>query len=671
MLKKKFCLLVSIASISLSVFCTTKANAASPEVKRVWGADRYETCSKIVQEGWKSQSQYAVIVNGENFPDALSASVLAKKYDAPILLTEDNSLGDKTYSELKRLGVKKVFIVGGKSVVTPGIENSINNMGIDTQRLSGEDRNETSAAVANEIGTENGVIITTDNDFTDALSIAPMAAKYQMPIILMPKNDMPSSIEKFMAGKSIPKTYIIGGTDVISEDTALKFPSVERIEGKDKYERNINIINAFGDKVDLSNVCIAYSEEFADALSGSAFAAINGNPIILMGDKDNVSTKYFLSTKENEIKNVTVFGGDAGIKDSQLQNLFNSSVSDSDDSKNTPSTNEDIENNGSIVVKQGDWIYYSTKNGTSSVNGKLYKEKSDGSGKIKLSDDFAKKIWINGEYIYYINYYGESQRNSFYRIKIDGTERSELATDAPSCVNFKGNYIYYTKYDKIDSDKFSMYKMKNNGTEKQAIGNEHGMYLTLKDDYLYYANLNDSSKIYKIKIDGSDKKLLCEDSAERYMNVAGNWIYYCDNENNNLYRIKLDGSEKQKLNNANSRNINIVENYIYYSAIDENDNGLLYKMKLDGSENKMLSDADCSTAVEVHNDYVYCSGFNSKGIYRIKTDGNGYEKISESKSVISLYTTGNWVYYVDFMSGDMTSILHRMKLDGSSDERVE
>ncbi|NMM64745.1 DUF5050 domain-containing protein [Clostridium sp. P21] len=669
MLKNKFCLLVSIAAISLSVLYTTKAEAAFPEVKRIWGADRYETCSKIVQEGWKSTSEYAVIVNGENFPDALSASVLAKKYNAPILLAKGSTLGDKTYSELKRLKVKNVFIVGGTGVITTSVENTLKNMGITTERLSGQDRDETSALVANKIGTENGVILTTDDDFTDALSIAPIAARYQMPIVLMPKEGIPSSVEKVMAGKNVPKTYIIGGTNVISEDIALKFPSVERIDGKDKYERNINIIKAFGDKIDFSNICMAYSEQFADALSGSVFAAERANPIILMGDKSSLYTKYFLTTKESQIKNITVFGGTSGIKELQVQDVFN--VSNDNNSSNTPDANGDVENNGSSAVKKGDWIYYSVNNGTSAVRGKLYKEKSDGSSKIKLSDDFAKKIWINGDYIYYFNYYGEEQSNSFYKMKIDGTERSEVTTDAPTYVNFQGDYIYYAKYDKVYSDKFSIYKINKNGTGKESIGNAHGMYLFVKDNWLYYANLDDGSKIYKMGTDGSSKQLLCEDSAENYMNVVGDWIYYCDNENNNLYRIKLDGSEKQKLNNAKTRNISIAGNYIYYTAMDENDNGLLYKMKLDGSESKMLSDVDCSTALEVHDDYIYCCGFNSNGIYRIKTDGTGYEQISKNKSVISLYVAGNWIYYVDFMSGNKSTKLHRMKLDGSLDNTVE
>ncbi|AKA72290.1 cell wall-binding repeat-containing protein [Clostridium scatologenes] len=670
MLKKKFCLLVSVAAVGLSMLCTSKVNAAFPEVKRIWGADRYETCSKIVQEGWKSTSEYAVIVNGENFPDALSSSVLAKKYNAPILLAKGSTLGDKTYNELKRLKVQHVFIVGGTAVITPSVESTMKSMGITTERLSGQDRNETSASVAEKIGTDNGVILTTDNDFTDALSIAPMAARYQMPIILMPKDGIPGSVEKFMAGKNISKAYIIGGADVISEDTALKFPNVERIDGNNKYERNINIIKAFGDKVNFSNVCMAYSEQFADALSGSVFAAQGANPIILMGDKSSEYTKYFLTTKESEIKNITVFGGTSGIKELHEQDVFNGTSGDN--SNDISNTSDYLENNGSIAVKQGDWIYYSGSNGASSATGNFFKEKNDGSGKVKLSDDIAQKIWIQGDYIYYISYHGQNQKSSFYKMKNDGTERGQLTTDIPTCVNFQGDYIYYIKYDNTSVDNLKICKIKKDGTGKQAIGNERGMYLSVKDDWLYYADLDDGSKIYKMRTDGSDKQLLCGDSALNYMNVVGDWIYYCNSdENNNLYRVKIDGSGKQKLNNSNSRNINIVGSYIYYSAMDENDNGSLYKMKVDGSQNKILSNMDCSTAVAVHDDYIYCTGFNSKGIYRIKNDGTGYELISKNAYVISLYVTGNYVYYIEFMSGDINSRLYRMNLDGTSNETIQ
>ncbi|WPC43921.1 cell wall-binding repeat-containing protein [Clostridium sp. JS66] len=313
--------------LTLCIISTAPVKATSSiEIKRLWGVDRYATCSEIVKEGWAS-SDYAVIVNGENFPDALSASALAKKYNAPILLTQSNSLDKNALNHLKRLKVKSVFIVGGNSVINKSIENYIkNNLGIQTKRYNGIDRNETSTKVAEQIGTDNGIIIALDSEFADALSAAPIAGKLNIPIILVPKDYIPSSVKNFISDKNIPKTYVLGDTDIISDNVASQFPNTQRIIGKDKYERNINIIKTFEDKLDLNSGCLAYSGAFADALSGSAFAALSGNPVILVGDTPTQVTSDFI--KSNHFNKLNVLGGVAGIKDETLTNLTSSQNDD-------------------------------------------------------------------------------------------------------------------------------------------------------------------------------------------------------------------------------------------------------------------------------------------------------------------------------------------------------
>lgn len=319
---KKLIKSFSVFSIILMAL-NTNVKAESIETKRLWGTDRYATCSEIVNEGWKS-SEYVVIVNGLNFPDALSASTLAKKYSAPILLTETEKLDDNTYSQIKRLKVKKAFIVGGTGVISSKVENQLHKLDINTERFSGIDRTETSVAVAEQIGTSNGIILTTDSSYTDALSAAPIAAKLQIPIILIPKDSIPSSVSNFVKEKNIPKTYVLGGQDLISENVASKFNNVQRISGNDKYERNINIIDAFSDKFDFSSVCLAYAKDFADALSGSAFAALQGNPIVLVGDNSTAITKKFAASRS--FNKLYVLGGTAGIKEDTVCSLTNNKV---------------------------------------------------------------------------------------------------------------------------------------------------------------------------------------------------------------------------------------------------------------------------------------------------------------------------------------------------------
>ncbi len=219
--------------------------------------------------------------------------------------------------------MKKVFIVGGPGVVGPEVEEQLNAIGISTERFYGADRTATSIVVAGQIGTSNGIILTTDSDYTDtSLSAAPIAAKLQIPIILMPKDSVPDSVSNFISGKNISKTYILGDENLISDSVASQFPNVQRISGMDKYDKNINIINTFKDKFDFSNVCLAYSETFADALSGSAFSALNGNPIVLVGDYPSKYTKDFFKDEKDKISKVTIFGGTAGIKDYEVGDII-------------------------------------------------------------------------------------------------------------------------------------------------------------------------------------------------------------------------------------------------------------------------------------------------------------------------------------------------------------
>lgn len=306
-----------VLALVLAVATPAKAESLI-ESKRLWGNDRYETCAEVVNDQWTS-SDYAVIVNGENFPDALSASALAKKYNAPILLTQSNKLDTNTLNELKRLKVKNVFIVGGDFVVNKSVEQAIKSLGIQTTRYSGQDRNETSVKVAEQIGTDNGIIVSIDDDFIFALSASPMAGKLNMPIILVPKDRIPTSVKNFISSKSIPKTYVLGGSSVISDEVISNFPSVERIVGTNTYENNIKIIEAFADKLDLNSAYLAYSEKFADALSGSAPAALNGNPIILVGDKPSDETLNFI--RSQHFSKFKVLGGEAGISKSTLEYL--------------------------------------------------------------------------------------------------------------------------------------------------------------------------------------------------------------------------------------------------------------------------------------------------------------------------------------------------------------
>lgn len=324
---KRIACLLSI-SLCLSFGAGTRAKAAvNPE--RIWGANRYDTSVSISRNGWNATSDYAVVVSGEGFGDALSAAPLAKKYNAPILLVSKDKLDNQSDSnlniseELSRLKVKKVFLIGGTGVVSTNVENTVKNKGIEVERISGADRYATSVEVAKKVGTDNGIVVATGEDFPDALSIAPIAATKGMPIILVPKNNITPELKGYIdSNNKISKTYVIGSNDVVSDEVSKQFPNVERILGEDEYKRNLNIVDKFSKDLHLDTVYVASRSGFADSLSGSALAALTSSPIILVGDNSKNYAQDYFKNNLNNIGQVNVLGGEGVVKTAQLQSLL-------------------------------------------------------------------------------------------------------------------------------------------------------------------------------------------------------------------------------------------------------------------------------------------------------------------------------------------------------------
>lgn len=648
--KKLLAITVALGIVSFSI---TNVSAQT-QTKRLWGNNRYETGASIVKDGWQTNSYYAVIVNGENFPDALSAAPLAQKFNAPILLTEDNNLNSNTAEQLKRLNVKNVIIVGGQGVVSTNVEKAINDLGIQTTRYKGEDRGETSVKVASQIGARNGIIVAIDDDYTDALSAAPIAASLQMPIILVSKNTVTSSLRNFILMNNIPKTYILGDTSIISDTVANMFPNVQRITGSDKYERNINVIKAFENNMNFSNVCVAYSEQFADALSGSVFAAANRNPIILIGDEVESCTDNFVKNKLSSIKNITVLGGSAGIKDNLVSKLVSGSSGSSDNNSVNLNDNEgnslgNLRNGGFIVEKDG-WIYY-VKGGN-----KLCKARVNGTEETKLADvRNARSLNVVGNNIYYVGYSGDasdihsqSKYVSIYQCSINGAGSSTLTSEEER--NFgKGYYymqvdgrwvLYSLDYPYItkESANFydSFYRLNLDTREIKSSSTNYFKSFAVDNGMIYFSTLGDN-RIRKMPTSGNrdddgevSNKEIDLGLKGTVLDIEDGYIYYND-ENGDTYRAKENGTEKIKITSIPEKFI-ISGDWMYYVAPGKDKLYQLRKIKIDGTQDTGLN------AYKVNNfaitgDWIYYRSSGSGNIYRIRLDGTSREQFPDKIAI--------------------------------------
>jgi len=289
------------------------------EFSRLGGYDRYDTSALISKKGW-TKSDYAILAYGGDFADALSAAPLAGKYSAPILLTQNDVLPKSIDDEIKRLGVKELFIVGGTGVISAGVETALKAQSIKVTRISGQTRYDTAVAVAGHLGTGQEVFLVSGENFPDALSIASYAASQQIPILLTSKNSLPKGVKDYIDNYGINKVYTIGGTGVIADVTTSQLPGVERIYGNDRYETNFEVWAKFD--FDTSKVYYANGELFPDALSGSALAGLGQHPVILMSNYANQLFIEDLRYNKDLVKNKYILGGTGVMPMSLLDKIF-------------------------------------------------------------------------------------------------------------------------------------------------------------------------------------------------------------------------------------------------------------------------------------------------------------------------------------------------------------
>ncbi len=185
---------------------------------RLSGDTRLDTMKAISGAGF-DKADTVIIASSANFPDALSATSLAGCYQAPVLLTDKDSLSSQTKSEIERLGATKAIIAGGDAAVSVNIENQISEIsGMKVERLSGDTRYETSLAIYNSLTKTDWsktAIVASGEGFADALSISSYAYATKSPIFLTGRTGLTDDIVTAIQEGGFERVVIVGGTSPI------------------------------------------------------------------------------------------------------------------------------------------------------------------------------------------------------------------------------------------------------------------------------------------------------------------------------------------------------------------------------------------------------------------------------------------------------------------------
>ncbi|HFL3589389.1 TPA: cell wall-binding protein Cwp10 [Clostridioides difficile] len=303
-------------------------------VKKLKGADRFETAIKISQSGW-IKSDTVVIVNGEDksMVDGLTATPLASVKNSPILLSSNEKLPQKTVEELKRLNPSKVVVIGGNNSMPNSVVEAIKavNSKISVQRIGGDTRYQTSINIAKEIDKTNNIsklYIGAGNGEADSLSIASLAGKEKTPIVLTQKDGVDNEAEQFIKSNKVSNIYFIGGVEKISNKAieqvgkiANKDISNNRVAGQTRQETNAKVIDKFYSQSKLDGVVVANQDKLIDALAVGPLAAKNNSPVILATNTLDKSQESSLKGK-NSSKLFEVGGGIASSVIDKIKSLI-------------------------------------------------------------------------------------------------------------------------------------------------------------------------------------------------------------------------------------------------------------------------------------------------------------------------------------------------------------
>jgi len=289
-----------------------------PAVNRIAGDNRYDTSAKTALDAYRDGAGTVIIARGDdqgNFADALAASYLAGVEKAPILLTSTGSLPQEIEKAIKQLKTRKAYVLGGELAVSKAVENRLKSLGLQVERITGQTRYATAAAIAAKGGRTDTAIVVSGFAPADSLVAGPLAFSREYPILLVDKNSVPAETKKAIADLGIKNIIVIGGENAVSKTAYNELKAKERYSGQSRIETSLAVAEkSFTAAKDFS--IVGYLK-LADAVG----AAISGNPIIYVKN-DIADVEGYLKGALRSNTRFTIFGGPLAVGNT-VQNKLN------------------------------------------------------------------------------------------------------------------------------------------------------------------------------------------------------------------------------------------------------------------------------------------------------------------------------------------------------------
>lgn len=244
--------------------------------------------------------------------DGIASIPLAKAKKAPLLLTGTSELDSRVAGEIKRIlpAGKTIYIVGGTVAVSAATEQSLKDLGYQVNRFSGSDASATALSIAKNVPLPKHVTIATHTGWYDAVTASTAAAVTGGAFVYSTDKTISPAVKTWLDGlpAGVTKTTVGGparGSYASSHGSLV---------GQDAYETAALVAEKFTPQP--VRVGVATSTAFYDAMSGGAFAATVGMPLLLNPPETiNFATNWSAEDHSATTKSVTLFGGKVALSE--------------------------------------------------------------------------------------------------------------------------------------------------------------------------------------------------------------------------------------------------------------------------------------------------------------------------------------------------------------------
>ena len=170
---------------------------------------------------------------------------------------------------------------------------------ITVERIAGSNRYETSILINKRFERADTVVITSGEQFADALSGGQLAALLEMPLYITPKAGLSNALIAELDRLGTTYVYLVGGESSLSKniENQLAGITVKRLAGANRYETSRIVAQQTADYMENlpANTILASGESFPDALSATSYVNAQrgimhlapNNPLAINADYKN------------------------------------------------------------------------------------------------------------------------------------------------------------------------------------------------------------------------------------------------------------------------------------------------------------------------------------------------------------------------------------------------